>query len=109
MEQAIGRGLDVFDLDGEKIGTVDRIFRERERESLLSEPIGGEARFGSGYLEVGARVPGLGRTLFIPFSEIADVDERGVHVRVHKDAVENREWDLRPAFLDDERWAEERS
>lgn len=101
MAQALATGLEVFDLDGEKVGTVDRLFREPERDSLLSEPIRGEARFGSGYLQVGARVPGLGTTLYVPFSEIEAIDERGIRINVHKDAIANREWDLRPTVLDD--------
>jgi len=49
-------------------------------------------------------VTGLGRTLYIPFSEITDADEQGVHINVHKDAVENRDWDLRPVQLDEPQW-----
>lgn len=103
-DRAIAVGRDVLDLDGEPIGTVDRVYREAEGDTLISEPVGGERRFGSGYLEVGARVKDLGRTLFIPFSEITDTDDRGIHIRVHKDSVENRDWDLRPAFLDEPQW-----
>lgn len=94
----------VVDLDGVEIGKVDRLYREAEWETLRSEPVGGESRFGIGYLQVGARVTGLGRTLYIPFSEITDVDAQGVHVNVHKDAVENRDWDLRPTVLDEPQW-----
>lgn len=70
MDQALTPQQQVVDLDGVEIGTVDRIFRESERETLRSEPIRGESRFGIGYLEVGARVTGLGRTLYVPFSEV---------------------------------------
>jgi len=49
-------------------------------------------------------VTGLGRTLYIPFSEITDADEQGVRINVHKDAVENRDWDLRPPVLDEPQW-----
>jgi hypothetical protein len=104
MDQFVMQGARVVDLDGVEIGTVDRVYRERESDTLLSEPIGGEVRFGRGYLQVGARVIGLGRTLFIPFSEITDADEQGVHINVHKDAVENRDWDLHPVQLDEPQW-----
>lgn len=99
MEEALGQGMEVFDRDGVKIGEVDRVLREASASDVSSLPVGGEARFGAGYLQVGARVPGLGRTLYIPFSAIIDVDDRGVSIDVHKDAVENRDWDLRPATL----------
>jgi hypothetical protein len=104
MDQFVIQGAKAVDLNGTEIGTVDRVYREREEDTLISEPIGGEKRFGRGYLEVGARVTGLGRTFYIPFSEITDADEQGVHINVHKDTVENREWDLRPAELDEPQW-----
>ena len=103
-DQFVTQGAKAVDLDGVEIGTVDRVYRERASDTILSQPIGGEQRFGSGYLEVGARVTGLGRTLYIPFSEITDADEQGVHINVHKDAVENRDWDLRPVQLDEPQW-----
>lgn len=104
MEQSPAPQQRVVDLDGVEIGTVDRIYLEAEGETLRSEPVGGEARFGIGYLQVGARVTGLGRTLYIPFSQITAVDAQGVYINVHKDAVENRDWDLRPPVLDEPQW-----
>ncbi len=104
MDQFVMQGAKAVDLNGTEIGTIDRVYRERESDTILSQPVGGEAQFGSGYLEVGARVTGLGQTLFIPFSEITDADEQGVHINVHKDTVKNREWDLRPAQLDEPQW-----
>lgn len=104
MDQFVVQGATVVDLDGAEFGMVDRVYREQEQATLLSEPIGGERRFGSGYLQVGARVTGLGRTLYIPFSEITDADEQELHLNVHRDAVENRDWDLRPAELDEPQW-----
>jgi len=104
MDRFVMQGARAVDLTGTEIGTVDRVYGERASDTILSEPIGGEARFGSGYLQVGARVTGLGRTLYIPFSEITDADEQGVHINVHKDTVENRDWDLRPVELDEPQW-----
>jgi hypothetical protein len=85
---------------------VDRIYRESETETLRSEPIRGESRFGIGYLEVGARVTGLGRTLYIPFSEIIEVADGVIRIDVHKATVEQRDWDLRPGELDEAQWQE---
>jgi hypothetical protein len=96
-------GQAVVDLDGAAIGEVDQIYREAESETLRTEPVAGESRFGIGFLQVGARVEGLGQILYIPFSEITDLDEV-VHINVHKDAVKNREWDLRPPVLDEPQW-----
>ena len=96
-------GQAVVDLDGVTIGEVDRIYRETEGETLRTAPVAGESRFGIGFLEIGARVEGLGQTLYVPFSEITDLDEM-VHIDVHKEAVKNREWDLRPPVLDEPQW-----
>jgi len=104
MDQFVMQGARAVDLNGMEIGTVDGLYRARASDTILSQPIGGEARFGSGYLQVGARVTGLGRTLYIPFSEITDADEQGVHINVHKDTVENRDWDLQPVELDEPQW-----
>lgn len=104
MEQALTPQQKVIDLDGVEIGRVDRIYRESERETLRSEPIRGESRFGIGYLEVGARVTGLGRTLYVPFSEIVEAADGVIRLDVHKAAVEQRDWDLRPAEIDEPQW-----
>ena len=104
MDQAPARQQKVVDLDGIEIGMVDRIYREAEKETLLSEPIRGESRFGVGYLEIGARVTGLGRTLYVPFSEIVEITADGVQLDVHKATVEQRDWDLRPTVLDEPQW-----
>ncbi len=101
-------GMEVRDPDGERIGTVMTTFREDESGSLRTEPVGGEARFGNGYLQVDADVPGIGRTLYVPFGSVEDVRDGAIYLDVHKEAVENREWDLRPAFLDGPQWREGR-
>ena len=106
MDQALTPQQQVVDLDGVEIGTVDRIFRESEGETLRAEPIRGESRFGIGYLEVGARVTSLGRTLYVPFSEVIEVTAGMVRLDVHKATVEQRDWDLRPTVLDEPQWQE---
>lgn len=101
-------GMEVRDPDGEKIGAVERVFREDESASLRTEPVGGESRFGSGYLQVAAEVAPIGRTLYVPFGSIEDLRDGAIYLDAHKEAVENREWDLRPSFLDEPQWREER-
>ena len=94
-------GMEVRDIDGARIGEVDAIFPEPPENQLATMTVGGEARFGRGFLQVGAREVGLGRTLYVPFSEVTDVRDGGVYLNVHKEAVERREWDLRPVVLDE--------
>ncbi|MGN6672206.1 MAG: PRC-barrel domain-containing protein [Thermomicrobiales bacterium] len=104
MKQTIQPGQDVRDEDGERIGTVNRVYRETNRETLITEPVGGESRFGSGYLEVGAQLSSLEQPLYIPFSEILDANTAGIWINVHRGSVTNRDWNLRPAFLDEPQW-----
>ena len=104
MKQTIQPGQDVLDANGERIGTVSQVYREENRETLIIEPVGGESRFGSGYLEVGTQLTSLAQPLYIPFSEILDASERGIRVNVHTGSVANRDWNLRPAFLDEPQW-----
>jgi hypothetical protein len=104
MNQTIQPGQNVLDANGKRIGTVNRVYREENRETLITEPVGGESRYGSGYLEVGVQLTDLAQPLFIPFSEILDAGERGIRVNVHKNSVANRDWNLRPAFLDEPQW-----
>jgi hypothetical protein len=106
MDQALTTQQKVIDLDGVEIGTVDRIYRESERGTLRSEPIRAEARFGIGYLQIGARVTDLGRTLYVPFSEIVEIVDGMIRLDVHKATVEQRDWDLRPTVLDEPQWQE---
>ncbi len=95
------KGMTVFDVDGARIGEVDAVFPEPPENELASMTVGGEARFGRGFLQVGAREVGLGRTLYVPFSEVVDIRDGGIYLDVHKEAVENRDWDLRPVVLDE--------
>ena len=100
----ITAGMTVLDREGEKVGTVARIYRERPESSEHSMTYRGEPRFGTGFLEVDGGVAGIGTNLYVPFSEILDLDERGVYLNAHKDAVGNRQWDLRPVALDEPQW-----
>ena len=104
IDQQLAKGQDVLDRDGEKIGTVARVYRQRADSGLHSETFRGEMRYGVGFLEVAGAITGVGRTLYVPLSEIMDLDERGIYLNVRKDAIENREWDLRPVALDEPQW-----
>jgi len=42
MDQFVMQGAKAVDLNGVEIGTVDRVYRERETDTILSQPIGGE-------------------------------------------------------------------
>ena len=87
----IESGMDVFDLDVRKLGTVVHLY----------EPAGaGPAAAGQGYIEVKTGFLGLGKHYFIPLSAVRDVTEGGVFLSQSRDAFQQQGWDKRPADLD---------
>jgi len=74
----IREGMDLYDVDGDKIGSVGEVASGR-------------------YLRASTGFLGLGRELYIPFSAIADVRSDGIHLSVDKDDIGRQDWDMRPA------------
>lgn len=100
-EQFLGRiqqGMDVCDLNKNKIGTVGRIFR----------PVGARQQAGLGqptssfepYLKVDTGVLGLGKDLYVPASHIQDVTDC-VLLNIDRDRLDQLGWDQRPSFIQD--------
>jgi len=94
----IREGMDVVDFDGDKVGTVDKIFQPATVRSTASstadpasEPI----------LKVKSGLLGLGTEYYIPSSAIRDVATDQVVLSVDKDQVDNMGWDARPPWLED--------
>src|SRR5687768_148155 len=70
-------GMDLYDVDGDKIGSVDEIASGR-------------------YLRATTGFLGLGRELYIPMSAISDVRSDGVYLAVDKDDIGSRGWETLP-------------
>ena len=96
---AISEGMDVCDLDGDKVGKVGKIYQPSAVSSTTAtaaEPS------GEPYLKVDTGFLGLGKDLFIPGSAISDVTDERVMLNVDKDRIDAMGWDRRPDWLRDD-------
>src|SRR6266498_739886 len=80
-------GMDVFDVDAHKIGTVEHLFER------------GATGVGDYTVEVKTGFLGLGKHYFVPQSAVKDVTEGGVFLNASRDTVKQSGWETRPADL----------
>ena len=94
-------GMDVCDVDGEKLGSVARIFRNE----MASAVTGDTATVGTmpreELVEVKTGLFGLGKHLYVPFSAIQDVTSGCVFVNQPKDRIQEQNWDTRPDYIEE--------
>jgi uncharacterized protein (TIGR02271 family) len=92
----VSEGMDVYDVNDDKIGTVEEIYDAAARETSAS---------GGGYLRVPTGFLGLGREHHIPFSAIGQVRDQRIHLSIARDRLDELEYDRAPtettAELDD--------
>ena len=94
----IREGMTVEDADGDKVGTVGKIYQPASVTSTASsttEPA------GELFLKVDTGFLGLGKDQFIPASAIRDVTGDRVILTVDKDRVDEMGWDVRPTWIED--------
>jgi hypothetical protein len=92
----IREGMDVYDLAGDKVGTVGKIYQAaavRSTASTAGEPA------GTPYLKVDTGFLGLGKDLFIPASAVVEVTAEQVVLNVGKERLDTMGWDRRPEWL----------
>jgi hypothetical protein len=94
----IRKGMDVMDVDGDKIGTVDEIFQPAAVSSTASTA--GEAT-GEPILKVETGILGLGTDYYVPSSAVRDVTTERVVLGIDKDELDAMGWDTRPRWLND--------
>jgi len=102
--QYLGRlnpDMDVCDIDGQKIGTIARVYRDEFATTLQAptEAVEGTTPARSGVVEVKTGLLGLGEHLFIPIGAIQDTTEKCVFVSTKKDELA-AEWHHKPDYLD---------
>jgi hypothetical protein len=95
-------GMDVCDVDGNKFGSVTRVYRH-EFASVGAEE--GSSSVGTmprdEILEVKTGLFGLGKHLYIPFTAIQDVTSGCVFINEPKERLEEQGWETRPDYLDE--------
>src|SRR4051794_7093387 len=96
-------GMDVYDVKGDKIGTVGRLYRPATSMAsrgtapgTYAEPSTSDAE---GYFKVDTGFLGLGKDLYIPASAITDVTGTRVTLNADKDRLDERGWDRRPSWV----------
>lgn len=87
----IRAGMDVCDLDGEKVGTVDHVYR---LATLADGP-----RAFRGFLAVKTGLLGLGKHYYVPTSAVDDVTSECVCLGKAKSDPLFTEWESRPGEL----------
>ena len=89
----VSEGMDVYDVNDDKIGTVHEVYDAVTTESSAS---------AGGYLRVPTGFLGLGREHHIPFSAIRDVRDQRIHLSIAKDRLDALEYDQAPTEATDD-------
>jgi hypothetical protein len=95
---AVRKGMDVYDVNGDKVGSVGEIFAGA---SVGAGSSAGYAATSSGnYLKVYTGFLGLGKDYYVPAEYVSDVLDDKVMLNVSKDAAKTMGWDEKPASLE---------
>jgi hypothetical protein len=97
----ITKGMDVYDMDGDKVGTVGEIYQPAEVTSTTAATARPTGRM---CLKVDTGFLGLGKDLFIPADAVSNVTTDQVTLNVDKDRLDDMGWDRRPDWLTDDRF-----
>jgi hypothetical protein len=91
-------GMDVCDLNGDKFGTIARVYRHDL--AALSEASAVATLSREDILEVKTGLLGLGKHLYVPFDAIQDVTSGCIFVKEPKERIDDLDWAVRPDYLD---------
>lgn len=96
-------GMDVYDISGDKIGTVDGLFRPAASVASTgtTPPTHVEAMRAEPYFRIKKGILGFGKDLYIPAGTITDVTGNRVTLSVEKGRAGEMRWDERPAWIPD--------
>ena len=105
-ERYLGRiepGMDVCDVNGDKVGSVARVYRHEMAAvgagvGSSSTGLGSEAH--DEILEVKTGFFGLGKHLYAPLSAIHDLTQGCVFLTKSKEEIDDLDWSTRPDYLD---------
>ena len=104
-ERYLGRiepGMDVCDINGDKIGSVDHVYRYA---SAPATPVASTDMDGSSsddeIVEVKTGFFGLGKHYYVPLAAVHDVTSNALFLSEGKEHVDEMGWDMRPDRLDE--------
>src|SRR5215207_8621613 len=102
-DRYIGRlepGMDVCDINGDKIGTIGHVFRH-ELAAVESQTSSVATMPRQEIIEVKTGLLSLGKHLYMPLGAIHDVTSGCVFVSEPKERVDAMGWDVKPDYLDE--------
>ena len=94
-------GMDVCDVDGNKFGTIGRIYRHELAMATAGASDTTSAAPHEDIIETKTGLLGLGKHMYIPFNAIQDVTSGCVFVNLPKDRIDEQGWDVKPDYLDE--------
>jgi len=97
-------GMDVYDRDGDKIGTIRHVFSSPTSGTTTSfSPTNTSGMLGGtmprGVFQVDTGFLGLGKDYYIPFNSVTGATGDRVMLDVDKDNLDQTGWDRRPDWL----------
>ena len=103
-QRYVGRlepGMDVCDVDGNKFGTVDRVYRHESAPANAADSSTVGTMTRQDMLQVKTGPLGLGKHYYVPFSAIQDVTTDCVFINEPKGRIDELDWEVRPDYLDE--------
>jgi len=91
--------MDVCDVNGDKLGTVARVYRNDL--SRIGAAAGAIQQPREEVVEVKSGFLGLGRHLYVPMGAVHDVTAGGVFLGRTRDGIDRMNWQEKPAYLDE--------
>ena len=102
-ERYVGRlepGMDVCDVNGDKIGSVNHVYRHAYTETGgMSDASRVATAPGDDIIEVKTGLFGLGKHYYVPFGAIHDVTSGCVFLTKHHDDLDGLGWSTKPDYL----------
>jgi len=95
---AVRKGMDVYDVNGDKIGSVGEIYAGATVGAGTSAASGVSA--SGNYIKVDTGFLGLGKDYYVPAEYVSEVIDDKVVLNLTKDAAKNLGWDNKPASLE---------
>ena len=83
----VADGMDVYDRDGERVGSIARVYRPRPEVQ------------GEVFVEVETGFLGFGRSFYVPISHVREVDGERAHLDIAKDQLDQTGWDEQPPAI----------
>ncbi len=97
--------MDVCDVNGDKLGTVARVYRHDPATVTGADagtrPTAGGLPPRDEVIEVKSGLLGLGKHHYVPMSAVQDVTQGGVFLSASKEELDSRGWDQKPDYLDE--------